>query len=450
MDIYIIPLVIAFTLGLVAMYLYCKSIMVSKVLHAVLQTGKEQDEQIIKILNQQIITMQTTIKEQLLDINKKEVRIAEINAMLAATENSITQHKKDIQEMQDQLKLHFQNISNDLLTKQASIFGEQSSKAIGNLLEPFKSEMKTINDTIKQETRTKMTLEGAIKQVVESNAKISLQAENFAKALKGDNKIQGNWGEIMLEKILEESGLRKDLDYTLQAENMGLKNSEHRTVRPDVIVNLPDNKHIIIDSKVSLTDYERYISAPNDENRELHLNNFLSSVKRHVKSLSEKSYHDVEKINSPDFVLMFLCIEGAYTLAIQKDLDIHSYAWDKKIVVVCPSTLYTTLRTINAVWRLELQNQNALAIAKKGGAIYDKLVALVEDLIKVGLQLETVKKTYNNSMSKLSTGSGNLLSKAEGLRKLGIKCNKKLPIELIKKDDNTDHVEETSDLYQGV
>ncbi len=434
-------LIIGFIIGLVAMYVYCASTMVSRVLHAVQQTEKAQYQQTIISLNQKINDIQTVLGDQLLDIKNKDIKIAEISATLVASENSIVQHKKDIQEMQGQLKLYFQNISNDLLIKQTSIFGEQSSKAISALLEPFKSEMKTINDTIQRETRTKITLEGAIKQVVESNAKISLQAENFAKALKGDNKIQGNWGEIMLEKILDESGLRKDLDYTLQAENMGLKNEENRTVRPDVIINLPENKHIIIDSKVSLTDYERYVSATSDENRDMHLNNFLLSVKRHIKNLSEKSYHDLGKINSPDFVLMFLCIEGAYTLAIQKDLDIHSYAWNRKIVVVCPSTLYTTLRTINAVWRLELQNQNALEIAKQGGALYDKLVALVEDLTKVGSQLQTVNKTYNFAMNKLSTGSGNLLSKAEGLRKLGVKSNKKLPTELLDLEDTVDIAE---------
>jgi DNA recombination protein RmuC len=187
-----------------------------------------------------------------------------------------------------------------------------------------------------------------------------------------------------------------------------------------------------------LTDYERYVSEQNDKNKEAHLKSFLSSVKRHVNQLSEKTYHDIDKLNTPDFVLMFLCIEAAYILAIQKDSNLHSYAWDKKIIIVCPSTLYATLRTINAVWRLELQNQNALEIAKKGGELYDKLVAFVEDLTKVGSQLETVKKTYDLSMNKLRTGTGNLVTRAEGLKKLGIKCNKKLPVELIDQDDDAE------------
>lgn len=438
MIIYILLFITGVLLGLGAMYFYYKSTTVSSVLHAVLQTEKNQSEKTIENLNSKIAEMQKDINAQRNIINEREQKITELNVTMAGTKESIDQYKKDVHEMHEQMKLHFQNTSSELLTKQSGAFGEQSTKAIGALLEPFKTEMKAINTTIQEEVKSKATLKGAIEQIVESSNKINIQTDNLVKALKGDNKVQGNWGEIMLEKILEESGLRKDKDYTLQAENMGLKDEDNRTVKPDVIVNLPENKHIIIDSKVSLTDYERYISEQNDENRRAHLNNFLSSVKRHVKSLSDKHYHDVDKLNTPDFVLMFLCIEGAYTLAIQSEPEIHSYAWDKKIVVVCPSTLYATLRTINAVWRLELQNQNALEIAKKGGALYDKLVAFVEDLTKVGSQLETVKKTYDLSINKLSSGRGNLVSRAEGLKTLGIKCNKKMPVELIDQDDDAE------------
>jgi DNA recombination protein RmuC len=432
MIIYIALFFVGVLLGLGIMYL------VSKAWNAVLQTEKTQQGKIIEDLNKKIIETQTISNDQIQTINAKEIKIAELNVTMATTMDSIEQHKKDVQGIQEQMKLYFQNTSNDLLTKQTGAFGEQSAKAINALLEPFKCEMKIINDSIQQETRSKGTLEGAIKQIVESNTKINIQADNLVKALKGDNKVQGNWGEITLEKILEESELRKNKDYIYQAENMSLKDEDNRTVRPDFIVNLPENKHIIIDSKVSLTDYERYVSEQNDKNKEAHLKSFLSSVKRHVNQLSEKTYHDIDKLNTPDFVLMFLCIEAAYILAIQKDSNLHSYAWDKKIIIVCPSTLYATLRTINAVWRLELQNQNALEIAKKGGELYDKLVAFVEDLTKVGSQLETVKKTYDLSMNKLRTGTGNLVTRAEGLKKLGIKCNKKLPVELIDQDDDAE------------
>ncbi len=441
---YFLLFIVGTFFGLVAMYLYCHAIMVSKVDHAILQTEKNQRDKIIEELNGEFAKAQVDLNDCRNSINVKDQKITELNVTMATTKESIEQYKKDVQEMYEQMKVQFQNTSNELLTKQSGTFGEQTSKAIGALLEPFKTEINAINTTIKEEVKSKATLKGAIEQIVVSNEKIKLQADNLVKALKGDSKVQGNWGEIMLEKILEESGLRKDKDYILQAESMGLKDDNNRTVKPDVVVNLPENKHIIIDSKVSLTDYERYISEQDDASKSTHLNNFILSVKRHVKNLSEKHYHDIAKLNSPDFVLLFMCIEGAYTLAIQNDPEIHSLAWDHKIVVVCPSTLYATLRTINAVWRLELQNQNTLEIAKKGGDLYDKLVAFVEDLTKVGLQLETVKKTYDSSMNKLSTGRGNLVSRAEGLKNLGIKCNKKLPAELIDHEDDADDSEGTT------
>jgi DNA recombination protein RmuC len=249
-------------------------------------------------------------------------------------------------------------------------------------------------------------------------------------------KAQGAWGEVILEKILEESGLRKDKDYTLQGTDMGLRHAEHGGVlKPDVIINLPEDKHVIVDAKVSLTSYERYCAAENDAERALHLKDFLLSLRNHVGGLEKRRYQDTDKLGTPDFVLMFLPIEGAYSLAVQEDPTLHSYAWDKKIVIVCPATLFATLRTIASVWRIELQNRNAQEIARQGGNLYDKIVSFVEDLQKLGDRINAARDSYEDAFKKLSTGQGNILKRAENLRALGLKTSKKLTVDA--DDDET-------------
>ncbi len=269
------------------------------------------------------------------------------------------------------------------------------------------------------------------------------ETEGLTKALRGDVKAQGDWGETKLRKILEESGLRKGTDYIEQGDGLALKHIEDGSViKPDVIVMLPERKHIIIDSKVSLTHYSRFSNAQNDAERASHLEDYLASVKKHVDGLEKRRYQDTEKLGTPDFVLLFMPIEGAYSLAIQQDDNLHHYAWDKKIVIVCSSTLFATLKTIASIWRLELQNQNAIEIARQGGALYDKIALFVEDMVKLGTQLDTTKKTYDNTMNKLSSGTGNILRRTENLKKLGAKASKKLPPDLINQAVGSPETEE--------
>jgi DNA recombination protein RmuC len=265
----------------------------------------------------------------------------------------------------------------------------------------------------------------------ELNEQMSKEANNLTKALKGDSKIQGNWGELVLERVLEKSGLEKDREYFVQNSFV---NDEGKRVLPDVVIHLPDNNKMVIDSKVSLVAYERYMNEEDDELRKGHLNAHVSSIKKHIEQLSAKNYHDLYKIESPDFVLLFVPIEPAFALVVNTDENLYAWAFEKNIVIVTPATLLATLRTIDTMWNNEKQQQNALEIATQAGRLYDQFVNLTEDLIKVGNQLNTVKGSYDSSMKKL-TGKGNLVSKVESIKKLGIKQRKHLNEKLVKKSN---------------
>jgi DNA recombination protein RmuC len=267
--------------------------------------------------------------------------------------------------------------------------------------------------------------------MVETHSKMSVQAENLTNALKGDSKVQGNWGEVILEKILEESGLRKGMNYSVQGGGLNLRDAEGRLQKPDVIVNLPEGKHVIIDSKVSLTHYERFVSEQNEQARGLHIKQYLSSVRKHAEELGARRYQDSDALGTPDFVLMFMPIEAAYILAVQQDPEIHSFAWGKKVVIVCPTTLFATLKTIASVWRLELQNRNAQEIARQGGALYNAIADFSKDMEILGKQIGTVGKTYEAAMKKLSSQRGNILGRTEKLRELGAKTSKSIPAGLL-------------------
>ena len=257
---------------------------------------------------------------------------------------------------------------------------------------------------------------------------MSKDATNLTKAIKGDSKVQGGMGEIILERVLERSGLMKDREYFVQES---FTSEDGRRRQPDVIIKLPEGKNIIIDSKMSLTDYERYFSAENEEEQLLALKSHVQSIKRHIKQLSEKNYHNVYNIGSLDFVLMFIPIEPAFGLAVHYDNELFAEAFERNIVIVSTSTLLATLKTIASIWRQEKQNQNAQEIARQSGALYDKFVGLVEDLIEIGKKMDMSKKSYESAMKKLSLGTGNLVGRAEKIKELGAKTTKTLPAELL-------------------
>ncbi len=345
-------------------------------------------------------------------------------ALTAEAENKAL--KQQMKEQQEQLRAEFTNTANKILENVSTKFSTQSEKQIGDLLNPLRERLgefqKTVVDSFSTQGKEQHTLKAEIQKIV-------LQTDGLTKALRGDVKAQGNWGEVILERILEEAGLRKDHEYTTQGENMGLTGAAGNRLQPDVIINLPDGKHIIVDSKVSLTSYERFCSEADELAKAVHLKEFLKSVKNHINGLEQKRYQDIEKLGTPDFVLMFMPVEGAYSMAVQQDQELHSYAWGKKIVIVCPATLFATLRTVASLWRIESQNRNAQEIARQGGALYDKFVGFVDDMHAIGKQAAKLQDTYDQAMNKLKDGRGNLINSVEKIRQLGLKPSKSLPKE---------------------
>jgi DNA recombination protein RmuC len=349
-------------------------------------------------------------------------------------------------QLEEKFSLQFENLANRIFDEKTDKFKKESQEGIGNLLNPLRERLqefqKKIDDSFGAQVREQISLKEEIKHIASINAQMSQQTENLTKALKGDVKAQGNWGEVILEKILESSGLRKDIEYKTQGSSMGLRHVDDGSIiKPDVIIMLPEDKHIIVDAKVSLTAYERYCGTEDAGERAQYLRDYLLSIRAHVNGLAQRRYQDTDKLGTPDFVLMFMPIEGAYSLAMQSDTGLHSFAWEKKIVIVCPSTLFVTLKTIESVWRLERQNKNTQDIAKRGSLLYEKIVGFVEDMQKIGDRLNATKEVYDKAIGKLSTGPGNIIRQTEDLKALGVKASKNMPKELLDETEDLKKVE---------
>lgn len=357
-------------------------------------------------------------------------------------ENIRLQTEKEMRESSHKtFEAQFENLAHRIFDEKNTVFKQQSKENLDVILSPLKDKLvdfeKKVNDSFVKQAQEQFSLTEQIKVIVEAKNQLSLQAEGLTKALKGDSKVQGDWGEVMLEKILEDVGLRKGEDYILQGSGMSLKDGEGKRQKPDVIVNLPDSKHVVVDSKVSLTAYERFFNEREDDiARAGYLKEHLAAVKKRVKELEERRYQDTEGLGTPDFVLMFIPIESAYMLALQEDRSLHEFAWSKGVAIVCPSTLFSSLRTIESLWKLARQNQNAEDIAKKGGALYDKMVGFVTDMQSIGKNIQTLEGSYEAAMNKLSEGKReNILKQAEELKQMGVKTSKALPTNLIANDD---------------
>jgi DNA recombination protein RmuC len=359
-------------------------------------------------------------------------RIAKAEAEYRNLQEKLDTQKKEMEELQKKFTTEFENIANKILKQNSQEFTSVNEKKIGDILMPLKEKIqnfeKKVEDTYQKGLKDQTDLKAELKKLYEINYKISEEANNLTRALKSDTKKQGNWGELVLSRVLERSGLVEGAEYETQTST---RNNEGSIIRPDVVVKLPDNKHIIIDSKVSLTAYEAFVNSDDDNSKEKFLKQHITSIKNHVKELSEKSYQNAEMFDTPDFVLMFMPLESAFSTAIQADNGLFGFAWDKKIVIVSPTTLLATLRTISSIWKHEKQTRNALEIAKQGGALYDKFYGLVTDMEKLGNQLNTVRKTYNDANGKLTEGKGNLIGHVEKLKKLGAKATKSLPDKFI-------------------
>lgn len=367
-------------------------------------------------------------------------RAATLEADNKTLHEKLAANAENLDAVERRFALQFENLANRIFDEKSGTFKKTSEESLNTLLNPLKEKLQEFQRKVEDSSKEQFSLKNEIKNIVLMNEKMTVQTESLTRALKGDVKAQGNWGEIILEKILEDSGLRKGKDYILQGAEMGLRHVEDNTVlKPDVIVMLPEDKHIIIDAKVSLTAYERFCAATDDAGRALNLKDYINSIRQHVTGLEQRRYQDTQKLGTPDFVLMFMPIEGAYSLAMQQDAGLHSFAWDKKIVIVCPSTLFATLKTIASVWRLEMQNENALEIARQGGNLYDKIAGFFDDMQDIGTKLGNTQKVYDEAFKKLSTGSGNILKRTEDLKKLGIKTSKKLPKGLSVDEDDVEN-----------
>ena len=388
-------------------------------------TGREEQlrQQVIKLAEQNDHTEKLRQENTLLE--REKVRLdTELKEEIRRSDESLKVLNDTRQEMQTQ----FENLANQIFAEKTKTFADQSKANLATILTPFKEKItefeKKVTDIYTTEGKERHSLIKEVQRLQELNQKIGEDAENLTKALKGDTKTQGTWGEIILERILEESGLRKGLEYDTQG---GFRDGEGKLLKPDVIVHLPEEKDIIIDSKVSLVAYEKYMRAETDEDRDRAVKGHLISINGHLKGLESKKYDELPGVKSLDFVLMFVPIEGAFMLAIDKDSEIFRKAFDQSIMIVSPSTLLVTLRTIQNIWRYEHQSKNALEIADKAGNLYDKFVGFIEDLEKVGTQLDTTRKSYDAAHNKLTSGKGNLISRAQSLIDLGVKSRKQLP-----------------------
>jgi len=367
-------------------------------------------------------------KEQLLIINSGQV------ADLKNLQQKLDENKEEITKLQQKFTKEFENLANKIFEDKSTKFTEQNKENIQTILNPLQEKIKGFEDKVDKTHKESIDYHAALRQQIvglkEMNLQMSKETINLTKALKGDNKTQGNWGELVLERVLEKSGLEKNREYFVQ---QSFTNDEGKRVLPDVVIHLPDNKKMIVDSKVSLTAYEQFVNSEDETQKALFLKEHINSIKRHIDQLSEKKYEDIYKIESPDFVLLFIPIEPAFAVAINLDNFLYNKAFDKNIVIVTPSTLLATLRTIDTMWNNEKQQKNALEIARQAGSLYDKFHGLLNDLIGIGKKIDASKTDYNAAMKKLVEGNGNLINSVEKLKKMGAKAKKALPENIIER-----------------
>ena len=354
-------------------------------------------------------------------------------------ENRLKEQKGELEVLQEKFKNDFKVLAQEVLEKTGHTFKEQNKEQLGTLLAPFKEKLQTfekkVEETYEKSKAETISLKTEVKQLSEQSAKLAKDAENLTNALKSDVKAQGNWGEVVLERILEKSGLTKNQEYFIQ---QSITTEDGKRYQPDVVIKLPDDKNVIVDSKVSLVAYERFASSETAEEQQGHLKEHIASIKAHVKGLGEKNYQNLYGVDGLDFVLLFVPIEGAFSTAVQADNSLFQDAFDRNVVIVSTSTLLATLRTIASIWKQEKQTQNALEIARQGGNLYDKFVGLTEDLLALGRQMDTAKKSYEGAMNKLSTGTGSLVTRAESLRKLALKTSKQVDQKLLDRAGDND------------
>lgn len=400
----------------------------------------EQELRSVKQEAQKLSASTDSTREQLLSLTSEIATWKSENSNLKI---KLQEQLQTMDQLHIQLKEQFENIANKVVNDSSQRLQQQHKEKLDDMLNPLKEKIEKfetrVKETHEERIREHQSLREQLGQMQLLNKTIGDEARNLASALKGQSKTQGNWGELILEKILERSGLKKGNEYEVQSS---MTNEEGRRLQPDVIINLPEKKHIVIDSKVSITGYERYCNAETEEIRAAMLKEHLLSVRKHIKELGAKNYQLIYHLNTLDFVLMFIPSEPAFSLAIENDPELFNDAFDKNIVIVTTSTLLATLRTIASIWKIEKQNINAMEIARQSGEMYDKFVGLVDDLVGLGRKLDTTKDAYTDAMKKLHSGRGNLVSKAEKIKLLGSNTSKSMPQNLV---DRTEDIGELFD-----
>ncbi|MEJ8756725.1 DNA recombination protein RmuC [Pontibacter sp. H259] len=423
----------AFLVGLIAGYLAVKgkisalqqSINQASVTQGILEGQAKLKTEEAELLKAQLRENQTELLELTNALTKAETDYDYL-------EKRLQEQSKELEQLREQFLQQFQSISNQVLMNNAEHFKKASAENLEQILSPLKERIKEfeakVDSTYEKSLKESVSLKEQITQLASLNQQMSQDALNLTKALKGESKTQGNWGEYLLESLLEKSGLRKGVHFEREKVS---QNEENKVYRPDVIIHLPDSKHLVIDSKLSLVAYEAYCSCEDDTQLEVYLRSHINSIRTHFRDLSGKNYHRLNGINSPDFVMMYIPIEPAFNLALQNDHDLFTDAFDRNIVLVTTSTLLATLRTVAGVWRQEDQKRNVLRIAEESGKLYDKFVGFVDDLKLIGKHMESSQSAYNAAMNKLTEGKGNLIRKVEILKELGAKTSKNIDESLL-------------------
>ena len=366
--------------------------------------------------------------EGLVNLNNQAIREAKLVTLLTNERKHATEKLQLLEDAREELRLQFAGLAQQIFDEKSARFSELNREKLDAILQPFNKQLTSlkqeINEVYRNDSRERLSLKHEIVQLRDLNQQVNQEAINLTKALKSDTKVQGNWGELVLERVLEWSGLRRGVEYETQG---GFRDHSNRLLKPDVLIHLPEGKDIIIDSKVSLVSWEKYVNSENENQRALHLAGLIKAIREHITTLSKKNYPGLIGIHSLDFVLMFMPIEAAFSTAFQQDENLFSEALTQNIIVVTPTTLLATLRTIENIWQFEHQSKNSLEIARRAGIMYDKFRGFVEEMEKIGKQLATCHSTYDGALLKLTRGRGNLVAQAEQLKDLGVQVKKELP-----------------------
>ncbi|WP_316785975.1 DNA recombination protein RmuC [Pedobacter frigiditerrae] len=406
---------------------------------AVLLRKPDTNNETINYLKDEKLKLEDELNDLRERFSAERSNLIKAEALVNSHRDKLAEQQKNLEDLQQKFTLEFSLIANKILDEKTAKFTAQNQTNLDSILNPLKANIKSFEEKVDKvyqtEAAERSQLKGVIFQLMDQSKQIQADANNLTKALKGDSKKQGNWGEVILERVLERSGLIKDREYRIQAS---ITSAEGARFQPDVIVDLPDDKHLIVDAKISLVAYERMMSAETDEEKLINLKQHLLSVKSHIDGLAGKNYQNLYQINSPDFVLLFMPIESSFSVTVQADNELFNYAWDRKVVIVSPTTLLATLRTIASIWKVDRQNKNVFEIAEEAGALYDKFVGFLTDMESIGKHINSTQKAHDDAFKKLQYGNGNLIGKVEKIKKLGAKTkfNKQIDSKFLENDED--------------